>query len=108
MHDSPTPAPPPVDDELDRLTRRRAIHSLQRTLGEDAGRAAWSAACLDAGVDADRPLPLDALARVASRLANDSGPASLVGSSLAIRVRTYQMLTQARRLERFLGGNHGS
>jgi hypothetical protein len=79
---------PPVQDD--------ALLHLARVMGVERGVAAWRQACRKAGVvcDVDHPLPPEDLARAAEVLAQTDGPAGPIGRGLAIRARTYLLLTR--------------
>jgi len=80
---------PPVQDD--------ALLHLARVMGIERGVAAWRQACRAAGVvcDVDRAMPPEDLARAAEVLARADGPAAPIGRGLAIRARTYLLLTRA-------------
>ena len=74
-----------------------ALQMLARVLGPTAAAQEWRDACREAGL----PLPAgdlspDALLRVAERLAGRPGVAGVVGTSLAIRLRTHLHRRDAR------------
>ena len=92
-----------AEDNLEHLTRGRTIWSLEQLLGPEEASTAWASACRSAGFEPDQSLGLDDLEAVADALMAEDGTVALVGSSLAIRVRTYRMLEGASRLEAFLG-----
>lgn len=96
---------PSLTDALNPLTRDPVIASLKSLVGEVEARRIWRDICRD--VDADpnsENLDFETLERIAERLTDKGGALSLVGSSLAIRIHTYRMLSSAQRLEAFLGG----
>ena len=99
----PLSSPVPPRPMLDELTTERARASLESCLGLTEGQRLWRNACADAGADANgNPKSHEELERIAEYLSGHGGPVALVGNSLAIRLRTYQMLERAGRLEKFL------
>ena len=90
---------------LESHVQREARASLVTFLGEAEGARVWQAACEACSLDSDEtPLSLDALEAVAQHLKISRGPVALVGHSLSIQVRTYQMLSRTRCLQDFLKG----
>ncbi|HET6762454.1 MAG TPA: hypothetical protein VFH27_02250 [Longimicrobiaceae bacterium] len=75
-----------------------ALLHLARVMGVERGVATWRQACRTAGVvcDVDRPMPPEDLARAAEALARTTGPAGPIGRGLAIRARTYILLTRSQ------------
>lgn len=74
-----------------------ALTMLARVVGVDRAAAAWSRARREAGVRAagGRRLGPPELLRVAEVLAGSDGAERAIGTSLAVRVRTYLLLSRA-------------
>lgn len=92
----------PTSSGLTPLTRDRAHASLIEILGDDEGRRTWNEICSRAQLEPDSPLELDELELLADELMDCQGAISIVGSSLAIRIRTYRMLEGVSRLGDFV------
>jgi hypothetical protein len=85
--------------------QREARASLVTFLGEAEGARVWQAACEACNLESEETtLSLDALEAIARQLKISRGPVALVGHSLSIQARTYQMLERTRRLQDFLKG----
>ena len=79
-------APPHEDDGLTMLAR---------VIGVERAAAAWSRARREAGVPDDgRALAPGQLLRVAEVLVRGEGPEQAIGTSLAVRVRTWLLLNR--------------
>jgi hypothetical protein len=78
-------------------TQGDALASLARAVGPDRAADLWLRACAEAGVPRSN-LDVDDMMRVAERLAEQEGVVGVIGTSLAVRARTYRLLasTQAR------------
>lgn len=79
-------------------TEQDALTFLARAVGADRAAGLWMRTCREAGARAGA-LSLDELERVVQALAAEEGPAGVVGSSLAIRLRSYRLLAAARGLD---------
>lgn len=77
-------APPTEDD---------ALAMLARVLGVEEAASTWLRACRRAGVRRTDDLAPSELLRVCERLAEDEGRAGVIGGSLAVRARTYLLLS---------------
>ncbi|HEX2078985.1 MAG TPA: hypothetical protein VHG08_14780 [Longimicrobium sp.] len=84
--------------QLSPPTEQDALTFLARALGADRAATLWMRTCRETGVRAGA-LSLDELERVVQALAKEEGPAGVVGSSLAIRLRSYRLLAAARGTE---------
>jgi hypothetical protein len=90
---------------LEKKVREEAQASLCTFLGAPEGGRVWREACSASSLPhADAHLSFSALEEVAHCLRAHRGPTALVGHSLSIQARTYQMLARARRLDAFLEG----
>jgi hypothetical protein len=80
-------APPSEDDGLTMLAR---------VIGVDRAAAAWARACREAGVQATGGAGLTPgeLLRVAEVLVRSEGPEQAIGTSLAVRSRTWLLLNR--------------
>jgi hypothetical protein len=80
-------APPTEDD---------ALTMLARVMGVDGATKAWLKACGAAGVDRHHGhrLTPEELLRVAEKLLTSEGPARAIGTSLAVRSRTWLLLNR--------------
>ena len=77
-------APPNEDD---------ALAMLARVVGVDEATDTWLRACSEAGVRRTHELAPGELLRVCEQLAAESGRAGVIGASLAVRARTYLLLS---------------
>lgn len=78
-------APPDEDD---------ALAMLARVVGVDEATNTWLRACRNAGVRRTKDeLSPGELLRVCEQLAAESGRAGVIGASLAVRARTYLLLS---------------
>lgn len=77
-------APPNEDD---------ALAMLARVVGVDEAANTWLRACREAGVRRTHELAPAELLRVCEKLAAESGRAGVIGASLAVRARTYLLLS---------------
>lgn len=73
-------------------TEADAIAALERVFGRDRGRALWSDACRQAGLDVGQASTGPALERALQSLAAAGGAAATVARSITIRMRTYTLL----------------
>lgn len=90
---------------LESHVQKEAQVSLVTFLGEAEGARVWHAACEACNLDRDETtLSFGALEAIAQHLKTFRGPVALVGHSLSIQVRTYQILERNRRLGDFLKG----
>lgn len=80
-------APPTEDD---------AVTMLARVMGVDGATRAWLRACGEAGVDRRKvhKLSPEELLRVAEKLIIGAGPERAIGTSLAVRSRTWLLLNR--------------
>ncbi|HSU13883.1 hypothetical protein [Longimicrobium sp.] len=69
---------------------------LARVLGVDGATKAWLRACREAGVDRQKVhrLTPEELLRIAEKLLTGSGPERAIGTSLAVRSRTWLLLNR--------------
>lgn len=79
-------------------TEQDALTFLARAIGADEAAGLWLRTCRAAGARAGA-MSMEELERVVQALAKEEGSAGVVGSSLAIRVRTYRLLAATRGLD---------
>ena len=80
-----------------------ARETLESFLGAEEESAVWRSVCERSGVPFESEArTLDELAAIAEELKNTHGPLSLVGHSLSIQVRTFQLLGRTRQLDQYL------
>lgn len=91
--------------DLTAVTRDSFLASVSRVLGPDVAQAKWSEACAAVALRPDLPdyAPED-LERVAKAFVEMGGLASVVGSSMYVRIVTYRTLSNTRTA-RAGGGN---
>jgi hypothetical protein len=77
-------APPTEDD---------ALGMLARVLGPEGAASTWLRCCREAGVRRDGGMHPAELLRVGERLADEEGVPGVIGTSLAVRARTYLLLS---------------
>lgn len=69
---------------------------LARAVGADQAASVWVRACREAGVGAGaRTLPPAEMLSVAEVLARQPGVVGVIGASLVVRLRSYQLLAAA-------------
>lgn len=91
--------------DLQQQVEEEARGSLRTFLGDQEGDRVWIEACKACNLEsAGAGLGFTELEAIAQSLKAHRGAEALVGHSLSIQVRTYQMLARARRLEAFLQG----
>ena len=77
--------------------------ALRSFLGKEEANRVWYAACHACQLEGDGArLSLADLDAIAQHLKTQQGVVVVVGHSLSIQVRTYQMLARAQRLDDFL------
>ncbi|HEX8903584.1 MAG TPA: hypothetical protein VF771_01940 [Longimicrobiaceae bacterium] len=77
-------------------TEEDALTMLARVMGVDGATRAWLRACRSAGVSRHGVprLSADELLRVAEKLAEGEGTERVIGTSLAVRTRTWVLLSR--------------
>ena len=78
-------------------TRDDALAFLARAIGPDRAASTWVRAVAAVGVgSAGGELTVDEMLKVAERLAAEPGVVGVIGTSLAVRLRTYRLMASAQ------------
>lgn len=84
------------------FARLRARESLSGLIGEEMASQAWRAACEAAGAPENEDWNADRLEAFIRELEAQGPKAALVAHSLSIRLRSFQLLASAQRLDQFI------